>query len=454
MRYLVEVGPRRGDWDPALPGRPDTFNSLNTSSGSPGEEAPPESLDGFFWSAPDGESLSFLIVMGIRKDRPGLSVVPLPTLPLAAAGEWAAMQVTAGGAGFPVLPARGRAGEPLRAGSRSRSREAGHAGLLVSGCLPGIGGGWGPGAGGGGGPQPSGLDSRRIVVREELMARESKKARRETGRAIFELLEKEYPEAMTALDHRDPFELAVATILSAQCTDERVNMVTPALFRAVSRSRRSGGGLPGGVGGVIHSTGFFRNKAKNLIGMAQALVENHGGELPRTLAELTKLPGIGRKTANVILGNAFGIDEGVVVDTHVKRLAGRMGFSREKTPEKIEMDLMEIFPRDRWTPLSHLLIFHGREVCPARTPRCEECVVAHLCPRLRCRISFGAGGRTDPLDQIIPDRQPQAISPAFSGGSLSQRARWRGQARERVKRPVPQHPNPWPPTGRPPQVSR
>ena len=132
--------------------------------------------------------------------------------------------------------------------------------------------------------------------------------------------------------------------------------------------------------GLIHSTGFFRNKAKNLIGMAQALMDRHHGELPRTLAELTKLPGIGRKTANVVLGNAFGIDEGVVVDTHVKRLSGRMGFSKEKTPEKIELDLMEVFPREQWTPLAHLLIFHGRGPCPARKPRCAECLVAHLCP--------------------------------------------------------------------------
>ena len=212
------------------------------------------------------------------------------------------------------------------------------------------------------------------------MARESKRARRERAAVIFELLQKEHPGAMTALAHRNPFELAVATVLSAQCTDERVNLVTPALFRrfpdagALAQANREE------LEGVIHSTGFFRNKAKNLIGMARALVKEHGGELPRTLAQLTQLPGIGRKTANVILGNAFGIDEGVVVDTHVKRLAGRMGFTRESTPEKVEVDLMDLFPRERWTPLSHVLIFHGRGPCPARKPRCHECVVAHLCP--------------------------------------------------------------------------
>lgn len=212
------------------------------------------------------------------------------------------------------------------------------------------------------------------------MPRESKKALRERARSIYELLEREYPEAMTALAHGNPFELAVATVLSAQCTDERVNMVTPALFNRYPDAPSLAGADQEELEGLIHSTGFFRNKAKNLIGMAQALLDRHQGELPRTLAELTKLPGIGRKTANVVLGNAFGIDEGVVVDTHVKRLSGRMGFSKEKTPEKIELDLMEVFPRERWTPLSHLLIFHGRGPCPARKPRCTECLVAHLCP--------------------------------------------------------------------------
>ena len=212
------------------------------------------------------------------------------------------------------------------------------------------------------------------------MARESKRARRERAQMIYRLLEKEHPEAMTALDHRNPFELAVATILSAQCTDERVNRVTPDLFRRFPDSTALAGASQEELEGIIHSTGFFRNKAKNLIGMARTLNAEYGGTLPQTLRELTKFPGIGRKTANVILGNAFGIDEGVVVDTHVKRLSGRMGFTREKTPEKIELELMEVFPREHWTPLSHLLIFHGRGPCPARKPRCGECVVAHLCP--------------------------------------------------------------------------
>jgi len=212
------------------------------------------------------------------------------------------------------------------------------------------------------------------------MPRESRTARRERGGRIYEALAKEYPQAETALDHTNPFELAVATILSAQCTDERVNLVTPGLFRRFPDAEALAEAPRPELEAIIHSTGFFRSKAKNLVGMAAAVVESHGGELPRTLAELTRLPGIGRKTGNVILGNAFGIDEGVVVDTHVKRLAGRMGLTRESAPEKVERDLMEIFPRDRWTLLSHLLIFHGRAVCPARKPRCRECVVAHLCP--------------------------------------------------------------------------
>ena len=215
---------------------------------------------------------------------------------------------------------------------------------------------------------------------EEHGPRESKKALRERAARIYDLLEGEYPEARTALEHANPFELAVATILSAQCTDERVNMVTPALFRRFPDVAALAGASLEELEEIIHSTGFFRSKARNLVGMARAVLAENGGELPRSLAELTRLPGIGRKTANVILGNAFGVDEGVVVDTHVKRLSGRLGFSRETTPEKIELDLMEVFPRERWTPLSHFLIFHGRQVCAARKPRCRECVVAAFCP--------------------------------------------------------------------------
>jgi endonuclease-3 len=215
------------------------------------------------------------------------------------------------------------------------------------------------------------------------MPRESKKKRVERAEQIYDLLWEEYPDARCALEHRDPYQLAVATILSAQCTDERVNMVTPALFEAYPSVEELAGARTEELEEMIRSTGFFRNKAKSLIGMATGVSERHGGELPRSMDELVKLPGMGRKTANVVLGNAFGIDEGVVVDTHVKRLSGLTGLSGEKTPEKIEKELMGIFPRERWTMISHLLIFHGRQVCKARKPRCEACVASHLCPSSR-----------------------------------------------------------------------
>lgn len=213
-----------------------------------------------------------------------------------------------------------------------------------------------------------------------MSPRESKKARTERAAVIYELLLAEYPDATCALRHASPFELAVATVLSAQCTDVRVNMVTPELFRRYPDPEVLATARPADLEEVIRSTGFFRNKTRNLIGMADALVEEHGGELPRSIKELAALPGIGRKTANVILGNAFGIDEGVVVDTHVKRLSGRMGFTRQTTPEKIEKDLMALFPQRVWTMLAHLLIHHGRQVCVARRPRCNQCAISHLCP--------------------------------------------------------------------------
>ncbi|MEQ8330142.1 MAG: endonuclease III [Longimicrobiales bacterium] len=212
------------------------------------------------------------------------------------------------------------------------------------------------------------------------MPRESKKARVERAATIYDLLHQEYPDAHCELDFENPFQLAVATILSAQTTDERVNMVTPALFEAWPDAEALANAQQEDVEEVVRSTGFFRNKAKNIIGFARGLMADHDGVVPRTLDELHVLPGVGRKTANVILGNAFGIDEGVVVDTHVKRLAGLMKLTRETTPEKVERDLMDLFPQDRWTLLSHLLIWHGRRVCIARRPECAECVVSHLCP--------------------------------------------------------------------------
>jgi endonuclease-3 len=215
------------------------------------------------------------------------------------------------------------------------------------------------------------------------MPRESKKARRARAAEVFDLLQAEYPDAHCELDFADPFQLAVSTILSAQTTDERVNMVTPGLFERYPDAAALASALQEDVEQIIRSTGFFRNKARNIIGFARGLMERHGGVVPRTMAELAVLPGVGRKTANVILGNAFGLDEGVVVDTHVKRLSTLMRFTKEKTPEKIERDLMDAFPRERWTLLAHLLIWHGRRVCDARKPRCEACTVSGLCPSSR-----------------------------------------------------------------------
>ena len=189
-----------------------------------------------------------------------------------------------------------------------------------------------------------------------------------------------YPEARTALYWSNPLELLVATILSAQTTDVRVNAVTPNLFAKYPTAADYAGADPTELEEDIRPTGFFRNKAKSLRGMARALADDHGGEVPRTMDELVALPGVGRKTANVVLGNAFGIDEGVVVDTHVRRLSNRLGFTTQNDPEKIERDLMQTVPKRERTVFSHLLILHGRSVCKARKPACVDCVVNDLCP--------------------------------------------------------------------------
>lgn len=205
-------------------------------------------------------------------------------------------------------------------------------------------------------------------------------ALRAQAKEILRRLLEMYPDAHCELDYRNPYELAVATILSAQCTDRRVNMVTPELFRrwpdaeALSRAPREE------IEEVIQSTGFYRNKAKSLSGFATQLVEKHGGEVPAEMAALVALPGIGRKTANVVLGNAFGISEGIVVDTHVQRLAKRFGLTKESDPVKVERALLPLFPREHWTMLSHLLIWHGRRVCEARKPKCGNCALADICP--------------------------------------------------------------------------
>ena len=205
-------------------------------------------------------------------------------------------------------------------------------------------------------------------------------ALRAQAQTVLERLLAAYPDAHCALDFANPYQLLVATILSAQCTDKRVNMVTPALFKTYPTPRALARAKQEDVEALIRSTGFFRNKAKSLIGMAGAVVERHGGEIPASMEALTALPGVGRKTANVILGNAFHRNEGVVVDTHVTRLAGRLGLTKETDAVKIEQALMPLFPRERWTILSHLLIEHGRQVCDARKPRCAECVLNDICP--------------------------------------------------------------------------
>lgn len=215
------------------------------------------------------------------------------------------------------------------------------------------------------------------------MARESKKARTERAAEVFDLLNREYPDAHCELTFGNPFQLAVATILSAQTTDVRVNMVTPGLFLRYPDAEALANAGQEDVEEIVRTTGFFRNKARNIIGFARGLMGEHGGVVPQTIAELSALPGVGRKTANVVLGNAFDINEGVVVDTHIKRLSTLLRFTKEKTPEKIEVDLTKIFPRERWTLLAHLLIWHGRRVCDARKPRCEDCVIRHLCPSSR-----------------------------------------------------------------------
>jgi endonuclease III len=189
-----------------------------------------------------------------------------------------------------------------------------------------------------------------------------------------------YPDAHCELDYRNAWELLIATILSAQCTDRRVNMVTPVLFATYPSPAALAAANPADVEEIIKSTGFFRQKAKSIIGVARAVTEAYGGRVPETMELLVQLPGVGRKTANVVLGNALGANEGVVVDTHVGRLVKRLGLSTETDPVRVEQELMKLFPREQWTMLAHLLIWHGRRVCDAKRPRCGDCTLASICP--------------------------------------------------------------------------
>lgn len=206
---------------------------------------------------------------------------------------------------------------------------------------------------------------------------------------IIKRLKKTYPDAHCALNHSNAFELLVATILSAQCTDERVNIVTSTLFRKYRGPQDFASVAQEELERDVKSTGFFRNKAKNIRGASQRILDEYNGEVPNRMDDLLTLAGVARKTANVVLGNAFGIASGVVVDTHVARLSQRLGLTKEKTPEKIELDLQALVPKKHWVMFSHWLIFHGRQICQARKPKCTECVLADQCPSYKLFVEAG-----------------------------------------------------------------
>ncbi|MAE77361.1 MAG: endonuclease III [Planctomycetes bacterium] len=208
----------------------------------------------------------------------------------------------------------------------------------------------------------------------------TERARRARAKRVLPGLRELYPQVDCALDHADAFQLLAATILSAQCTDKTVNTVTPALFRRYPNPAAMARAAPAALEKLVYSTGFYRNKAKNLRAMAKTVVEQHGGEVPRTMDELLGLPGVARKTANVVLGTAWGVAVGIVVDTHVQRLSQRLALTEETAPVAIERDLMRIVPQADWIWLAHALIWHGRLVCDAKRPRCGECTLARICP--------------------------------------------------------------------------
>jgi endonuclease-3 len=215
----------------------------------------------------------------------------------------------------------------------------------------------------------------------QLALMNTSNAVRTRARRIVRLLAQLYPDARCALHYENPLQLLIATILSAQCTDARVNMVTPGLFARFPSVQDFATANPRELETAIQSTGFFRNKTRNIQECCKQLVSQYNGQLPETLEELTKLPGIGRKTANVILGSAFDVP-GITVDTHVRRLSRRMGLTTQMDPEKIERDLMQLIPKKEWTMFSHRMIFHGRQVCHARNPKCAECALAKVCPKI------------------------------------------------------------------------
>lgn len=223
-------------------------------------------------------------------------------------------------------------------------------------------------------------EKRILIGKKKRTTKESAEARQSRAQKIFKLLKKEFPRPITALHHQNAFHLLIATILSAQTTDERVNQVTKTMFTRYKTPKALAEANPSELEQEIRTTGFYRMKTKSIIGCSKGLLERFGGEVPKSLEELISLPGVGRKTANVVLGQIFGIASGVVVDTHVHRLAQRLGFTVVDTPEKIEQDLMALFPQTQWIDIGTLLILHGRKTCKARSPNCPECVVRELCP--------------------------------------------------------------------------
>ena len=228
-----------------------------------------------------------------------------------------------------------------------------------------------------------------------MAKRESLEELKARTREVIRRLKRAYPGARCSLNHSNPFELLVATILSAQCTDERVNIVTADLFRKYRKPEDYLKVPPRELEKDIQSTGFFRNKTKSIQGTAKMLTEQYHGEVPQTMDELLELPGVARKTANVVLGNAFDIHAGVVVDTHVTRLSHRLGFTQQKTAEKIEQDLIPIVPKKDWVIFPHLMIYHGRKICKARTPLCAECVIEKQCPSSYLKTGVIPGTRID-----------------------------------------------------------
>lgn len=232
--------------------------------------------------------------------------------------------------------------------------------------------------------------ARRTSVKESAAALATR------AQAVARQLARDYAGAECALLHESPLELLIATILSAQCTDQRVNLVTPELFRKYPTAQALAKAPLADLEEVIRSTGFYRNKARNIQGCCQKLVSEHGGKVPTTLDALTNLPGVGRKTANVVLGTAMGVASGVVVDTHVGRITRRLGLTKQADPVKVERDLMELLPQSEWINFSHRLIHHGRQVCLARKPKCETCTLSELCPRIGVPQAAAGGKRKTP----------------------------------------------------------